>query len=413
MSTRSKNFKRPRDMKKLFIFLIIIDLVSAFFGCALIDKQLGKQIAQEYLEKGRQLENAGDLPGALEQYKLALTATPKNKELNNKIKNLEDTMRVIAETHYMQGLSHQQKGEYQLAQNEFLQVLRYNPNHQGALEMLKPPKPIDAEHYIVHKVKPNESLSKIAIIYYGDYKKFPIIAQFNNISDATKVSVGDLIKVPKLRGIPFLPPDKPSEEEKKVKKTAPPHEDIPSKIASEKPDTPPVEKKPATPVEPEVTEKEIKKPPIKTEDDSRDRGIEYFNKNKYSEAIIQLEKALSKNPNDEKTIHYLYLSYLQQAMVLYEKKDFLPAKNAFDRALSYNNDCEKCLTYSDKSEQEYKELHYNKGIAFFAKEQLTEAISEWELVTALDPDYKKVKENITKARQYLEKLKEIQKSSQQ
>lgn len=400
-------------MKKLFIFFMIIDLVLAFSGCAVIDKHLAKQIVQEYLEKGQQLENAGDLPGALEQYKLALTVAPKNTELNNKIKNLEDTMRVIAETHYMQGLNHQQKGEYQLAQNEFLQVLRYNPNHQGALEMLKPLKPIDAEHYIVHKVKPNESLSKIAIIYYGDYKKFPIIAQFNNISDATKVSVGDLIKVPKLRGTPFLPPDKPAKEEKKVKKTTPSHEDIPPKIASKKPDAPPAEEKPAIPEEPVVTEKDIKKPLIKTEDDSRDRGIEYFNENKYSKAIIELEKALSKNPNDEKTIHYLYLSHLQQATVLYEKKDFLAAKNAFDRALTYNNECEKCLTYSDKSEQEYKELHYNKGISFFAKEQLAEAIREWELVTALDPDYKKVKENITKARQYLEKLKEIQKSSQQ
>ncbi len=396
-------------MKKSFVIFLMIGFWLSISACAVIDKHLVNQIVKEYSDKGQQFENAGDLPGALEQYKLALTVDPKNNELNTKIKYLKERMQVIAETHYMQGLNHQQKGEYQLAQNEFLQALRYQPDHRGAMNMLKPGTAIIADQFVVHTVKPNESISKIAMIYYGDYKKFPIIARFNNMTDATKVNVGDLIKVPKIQGIPFMLPDKPVEREKKAKKTEAPHQEIPRETALKKKDAP---------MQPPVSEPDIK-PDIEKEAilnsgvEYRDRGIEYFNEKKYSEAIIELEKSLSKASEDKKTIHYLYLSHLQRAMVFYEKGDFLAAKKAFDQALHYNKDCDKCSTYSVKSEQEYKELHYNNGIAFFGKEQLTEAIHEWELVTAIDPDYKKVKENITKARQYLERLEEIQKGTQQ
>ena len=396
-------------MKKLCVIFLMIGLGLAIYSCAAIDKHLAKQIVQEYLGKGKKLENSGDLPAALEQYKLALTVDPKNPELKTKIKNIEERMQAIAETHYMQGLKHQQKGEYQLAQNEFLQVLRYQPYHQGALEMLKPGNAIITDQFVVHTVKPNESLSKIAIIYYGDYKKFPIIAQFNNMPDATKVNVGDLIKVPKISGIPFMLPDKSVKREKKAEKAGSPHEDIPKEITSKKTETltqPPV-------AEPNIKTDVKSEPALTAALEYRDRGIEYFNGKRYSEAIKELEKALSQAPQDEKTLYYLHLSHLQQGMVYYEKSEFLEAKKAFDLAWRYDKNCEKCLTYSAKSEQEYKEFHYNKGITLFAKEKLVEAIREWELVTAVDPDYKKVRENITKAKQYLERLEEIQKSSQQ
>jgi cell fate (sporulation/competence/biofilm development) regulator YmcA (YheA/YmcA/DUF963 family) len=55
-------------------------------------------------------------------------------------------------------------------------------------------------------------------------------------------------------------------------------------------------------------------------------------------------------------------------------------------------------------------MHYKRGIRFFDKERLNEAIKEWELVRYMDPDYKKVNELINKAKMLLEKIEELKKS---
>ena len=39
-------------------------------------------------------------------------------------------------------------------------------------------KRIQIKRYLVHTIKPGESLSGVAKIYYGDHHKFPIIAKF-------------------------------------------------------------------------------------------------------------------------------------------------------------------------------------------------------------------------------------------
>ncbi len=56
------------------------------------------------------------------------------------------------------------------------------------------------------------------------------------------------------------------------------------------------------------------------------------------------------------------------------------------------------------------EIHYKRGVAHFGKELLNEAIMEWELVMAIDSDYKEVANNIKKAKNLLKRLEEIKKS---
>ncbi|OQX10051.1 MAG: hypothetical protein BWK80_46155 [Desulfobacteraceae bacterium IS3] len=57
------------------------------------------------------------------------------------------------------------------------------------------------------------------------------------------------------------------------------------------------------------------------------------------------------------------------------------------------------------SEEAYKSLHYKNGIKYFEKNQLAEAITEWNLVLRLDPNYKDVKKNIDGAKMILENSK--------
>jgi tetratricopeptide (TPR) repeat protein len=78
--------------------------------------------------------------------------------------------------------------------------------------------------------------------------------------------------------------------------------------------------------------------------------------------------------------------------------------------LKYDKNCDKCEKNIRKSEDAYKEVHYNKGLAYFGDQKLPEAISEWETVSELDPEYKDVKKNLTKAKNLNERLESIKKS---
>ena len=75
-----------------------------------------------------------------------------------------------------------------------------------------------------------------------------------------------------------------------------------------------------------------------------------------------------------------------------------------------DQDCKKCNENIRKCEDTYKEIHYNKGLEYFGDQKLADAIGEWESVYALDPNYKDVSNNLTKARTLLERLESIKRS---
>jgi len=141
-------------------------------------------------------------------------------------------------------------------------------------------------------------------------------------------------------------------------------------------------------------------------------GIEHFNNKEYPAAVEELNKALNANPDDETTREYLYHTHFEYALVLFKNKDYLAAKKNFEDSLTYNKDCQKCQDYIKRSEQSYMETHYNRGLSYFGKQQLSEAVREWELVRAVDPNYKDIEKDIQKAKTLMERLENIKKSMQ-
>jgi hypothetical protein len=99
------------------------------------------------------------------------------------------------------------------------------------------------------------------------------------------------------------------------------------------------------------------------------------------------------------------------AMALFENQDYLGAREQFIASLRYKKDCHLCHAYIKRSEDLYKELHYKRGIQHYGREQLVEAITEWELVKRLDPDYKRVAYYIDKAQAILDRLEELKEDS--
>jgi nucleoid-associated protein YgaU len=183
----------------LFVFALVT-------GCAEVPTKPPAELPDRYITKAQELEAQGDLVEALEQYKVALTVDPGNQLAKEKVSQLESTLGELAEKHFQDGVAFRRKGEYNRARQEFLTALRYNPDHPEAKNMLKERaiEPQQVKGYVLHTIQPDESVSMVAKKYYGDYKKFQIIAEYNQLEDATKVKVGQEIKVPVIEGIPFL-----------------------------------------------------------------------------------------------------------------------------------------------------------------------------------------------------------------
>jgi len=441
-------------------------------GCATIKEKVDglfgskdKELVQAYMQSGQEHENQGNLAQALKQYKLALTVAPQNKEAIEKSSRLEKKMHVLAEEHYREGLKLHNKGKYELARRNFLKTLELQPDHSGALRVLKPRKQIPTKRFVVHTIKPGESLSIVAKIYYGDYKKFPIIAKFNNMSDATRIKVGQKIKVPEIKGVPLLKKKQEIKtDEKYIIHTMKPGESI-SMVAKtyygdykkfsiiaefnnmsdatqikvgQKIKVPEIDGALSLAKKQDVEAEDVKisdsidlDQEIKQEqveiikkdegrkelaeqvENYRNLGIELFKDKEYQAAIAEFDKVLNVNSDDKIALAYLSNTHLRQGIILFEKEDYLEAEKKFEASYRYNKNCQKCQDYIKKSRETYKKVHYNRGLSYFGKQQLPEAIREWELVYAVDPNYKEVEKDINKAKTLLERLEQIKKSLQE
>ena len=453
---------------------VILVLVLAF-GCAGTGKKSSAQLAEEYTSKAKAFEAQDDMVEALEQYKLVLTVDSENQLAQEKSATIGQELNKKAEEHYQIGLKFYNQGQYREARKEFLTALRYNPDHVDAKNKLTATKKEieQVSRYIVHILQVDETISTLADKYYGDYRKFHLIAEYNELEDATKVTVGQEIKIPVIEGMPIIADPASIQTE-----TGEPYESMPGEIITVKgyithrvqPEEtlsklaqkyygdltqypviarfndledgapvrvgqelkiPEVEGLPflaegrtkvasVPPPMPAVKE-EAKKPPkaavpqkpLTVEDqvaNYRELGFELYNKKKYGAAIAEFNKVLSVRPNDAMAREYLGKSHFQHGLVLFAKEDYLGARDEFKASLKYDKNCDKCEKNIRKSEDTFKEVHYNKGLAYFGDQKLPEAIAEWETVYELDPNYKDVQKNLVKAKDLNDRLESIKRS---
>jgi tetratricopeptide (TPR) repeat protein len=361
---------------------------------------LKKNLNQTYLRTGREYERTGELVLALKHYKLALTVSPLDQEANKGRWRVERELRNLAQNHYEAGVKLHKEGKYAHARHQFLIALRLWPDHADAAKTLITRKRIQIKRHIVHTIQPGQNLSKLAAIYYGDYRKFPLIAEYNNIMDATQVRVGQEIKVPEVEGVAF------KDHEESIK----PDEVEIGDLGFWEWEQHALEEQ--VPVE-KATGAEKREVLLNQVASYRDDGVELFMLGNYQEAIDSFTKVLNVSPRDDVALEYACKSHMQQGMLLFESKDYLAARDQFEACLRYKGDCRECVDYLEKSEILYKEEHYKQGMQLFDKEQLTEAIREWNLVWSVDPNYKRVDYLITKAKTILKNIRELREDQEE
>jgi tetratricopeptide (TPR) repeat protein len=361
-------------MRKTGLSILVL-LVLLLAGCISLSHRVHEPAEEGFvrvhLHKAAESERRGDSLEALKHYKIALTIDSANPEAAEGRNRVETFLKNSAEESYRRGLEAQREGRHDEAQREFLTALRLRPGYPEALEKITSRKEAAVRGHTVHRIRPGESLSQIALVYYGDPEKYPIIARYNNLRDAGLIRVGQEILIPE------------------------PSVANPSGGASLKISREPQRRAQVAEAAPEEMD------PVSV---YREQGIELFEEKRFEEALAEFKKVLTVRPKDSVAREYSYQSSFEIAMALLGNGEYLAARDQFKESQDYKSDCPKCDAYVKKSEDLYKETHYKKGMQHYGKEQLTEAIMEWEMVRNLDPNYKRVSDYIQKAKELQNKL---------
>jgi tetratricopeptide (TPR) repeat protein len=451
-------------MKNKLGIISVVLLIVLLAGCSTMGRKSPQTLAKEYTAKAQQFEKQGDLVEALNQYKLVLTVDPDNQLAQQKIATLEPQMLELAEKHYKQGLKFYNRGQYEPARKEFLTALRYNPEHTKAKTRLAGTSKDmgQVKRYIVHTVQPDESISTLAERYYGDYRKFHLIAEYNELADPTRVKVGQDIKIPVIEGIPIMadPGEIQAEEgasseelagdiitvKRYIIHTVQPEESLsklakmyygdyskfhviaqfndlgngtsvrvgqelkipevaglPFQVAGEEAETQPVttarvEPTPETPDEKQEAA-QVSTAPVSPEDqlaNYRDLGIELYENKEYTAAIAEFDKVLNVNPADQATRNYMSLAYREKGRQSFDNGAYAKAQKEFETSLIYDQNCSDCQSYIAKIQQKNSDILRDEAIELYNQKKFKQAIAKFEAVAKNDPENKQ-------ARDYLEK----------
>lgn len=349
-------------------------------------------MATAYLEQAQALEQSGDIVQANHFYKLAQTVDPQNPAAADNLVRIETKRRELAQVYYQKGVDLYAKGKYADSRQSLLTALRLAPNHSGALEKLKSRPRIAAGRYILHTIQSGESISMIAKQYYGDPRKYAVIAQYNNLPDATQIRLGQELKIPEIDGLPF----NIDEQSQQVKTEAA----DPATLAT----WPPEETASYTPPS--------KQAAVQNQVAGYQAvGLEFLSKKKYDAAIAEFNKVLSAQPTNQAAKSHITKAHYEWGQELMQEKKYMAAKGQFEKSLAFDSNCQECNGLIKQAEFGYKEKHYQRGIQLFGAEKPDAAIAEWEMVRKLDPNYKQVDQYIKKARTISQKLEKLKQQS--
>ena len=452
-------------MKTKAVTISGILLFILLAGCAMMGSKSPEALAKDYTAKAQQFEKQGDLVEALKQYKLVLTVDPDNQMARQKIAALEPQMLKLADKHYKEGVKFYNKGQYGPARKEFLTALRYNPEHTKAKSRLAGTSRDlgQVKRYILHTIQADESISTLAERYYGDYRKFHLIADYNEMEDPTRVKVGQDIKIPVIEGMPIMAdPGKiqvkegtPSEElsadiiavKRYIMHTVQPEESlselamkyygdyskfhviaqfnnledgtsvrvgqelkipeiegVPFQTAGEVKETEAVTTAKAAPMPEQPVEKpeeaEIAAKQISPEDQLvhyRALGVELYNNKEYSAAIAEFDKVLNVNPADQTARNYMSLAYREKGRQSFTNKAYAKAEKEFETSLIFDPNCSDCQKYIDQIREMDRDNLRQEAIALYDQKKYKQAIVKFEAIAKNDPEDKQTREYLEKA----------------
>jgi len=147
--------------------------------------------------------------------------------------------------------------------------------------------------------------------------------------------------------------------------------------------------------------------PIPSADDHMERGMEYYERGEYDEAVAEFQAAIELEPDDAGTHRNLGTAYLEQgkyeeAAAAYEKAieldpDFGEAYGDLAGAYVNLGRLSEAIAAGEKAIElapDYAMAYNNLGFAYYTQGMLDEAIAEYQEAIRINPDFDKAHDNL-------------------
>lgn len=384
-----------------------------------------------YLNKANTYQKRDKLQLALLFFKIAAALNPDDVVIVKNISDLKLTIDIISNKYFEKGKKFYIQKKFEKARNQFLTALRYNPDHQDALNYLK--NMLISKGFINYTIKQNDSLAIISDKFYKDPEFIFLIEYFNNLKSGTVPEQGQILKIPVLdpefiQSIGSHRLNMISAKNLLRKKRFQEVILLTQKILKNDPSN-----KEAITLKNEAfyqmgmklnrqekyfeaidmfkqitheygrvngaVQEAIQHAQLKAEN--------LLKENKFEESINLAKKILDYDRSNSAAKKLIDTAFCQQGKYLLIRKKYDEALQVLDNAGADIDCAEKIRLAVKRGIKEQAEVHYIQGVKHFLNEELKSAIKEWEKTLKLNPQHEKAKKNIKNARSLLEKLKKV------
>jgi tetratricopeptide (TPR) repeat protein len=354
-----------------------------------------RELAHQYGQKAEDSLLQEEWYLAREYLKVAAALAPDDKDAGNesKIAALTEKIEGQSDRLYQSGLAHFEEGRYDEARKAFVQALRINPEHKGALvyvvDKLQDP---DTKLF---EVKKKTDLKEIAKEFYGDPSKSELIAYFNDMEASEAPEPGTTLTIPQVPAAKLPPPLASPNHKAESRKKGPPPSDIDPNLDNEL-------------LTFEVHQDLEKGPPPFDIEQNLQAAIDLLESDQFKNAAVIAAIVKVYDPANKKAALIENEAYLQLAKNYEQYEKYCEAIEAMSKV---DLDYPQAREFSERLFEKTRRLaedHYKKGVRHFVNEDLKKAIAEWEATLAIDPEHPKARKDLENAKSLLEKLGNIE-----
>ncbi len=145
------------------------------------------------------------------------------------------------------------------------------------------------------------------------------------------------------------------------------------------------------------------------------KGTVFLESGMFSEAIEEFNLVVDISPSYKDAAELLAAAYYGRGLLHLESKEYIKSIDDFTALLELRSpfrDTQKLLSRAKKERDLIIDFHLKKGIEHFQKEEMEDAIKEWDKVLELSPGNKAALDYKYRAMTILERLKVIKEERQ-
>ena len=179
--------------------------VGAHWSESIAEGATRRSVAAPHREWSAQLEQRGLLREALEECAFAAAIEPEDAAVRGRCAELQVKIASEEARLVREGTAMARAGNSG-ARNRFLAALAINPASVPAFDALRSAPP--AVRFLRHTVGPRDTAASLADLYYGDRRRADVIEQANDLASGAPLTAGQVLRIPEIKGVPFLRPDR-------------------------------------------------------------------------------------------------------------------------------------------------------------------------------------------------------------